>query len=70
MTHKDLDGKKIPLEDEFRTANGTTMYPGGFGVASEDINCRCTLIKSVEAIDDKLEDKPKQSYEQFRGGIK
>lgn len=69
-THKELDGKKIPLEDEFKTVNGTTMYPGGFGIAREDINCRCTLIKSVEAINDKLKDKPKQSYEQFRGGIK
>lgn len=69
-THKDLDGKKIPLEDEFKTPNGTALYPGGFGVAREDINCRCTLLKTVEGIDGDLEDKEKQSYKQFRGGLK
>lgn len=43
-THDYLEGMTKELHEEFVTYNGdTALYPHGFGVASEDINCRCTL---------------------------
>ena len=43
-THDYLDGMTVRLNDYFYTYNGDfTEYPGQFGVASEDINCRCWI---------------------------
>lgn len=43
-THWYLEGSRIPLNEYFNTLNGDrTLYPGAFGIASEDINCRCWL---------------------------
>jgi uncharacterized protein with gpF-like domain len=30
------------------------MYPGGFGIASMDINCRCTVRAEIEGMEPKL----------------
>lgn len=41
-THDYLEGVTVPLDAEFYTYNGNhTFYPGQFGVAEEDVNCRC-----------------------------
>lgn len=41
-THSYLDGVTVPIDAEFYTYNGdSAMFPGQFGVAEEDINCRC-----------------------------
>lgn len=46
-THDYLEGVTIPIEAEFYTYNGDhTMYPGQFGIAEEDINCRCIVTFS------------------------
>lgn len=37
---------KIPLGS--KNAGETALYPGGFDVPSEDINCRCTVVPIVE----------------------
>lgn len=39
--HRRLDGQVQPIDEPFRIpgTNRTTMYPGGFGIAAEDINC-------------------------------
>lgn len=41
--HIMLDGQTVPMDEPFRVAGLTAMYPGGFGVPEEDINCRCTF---------------------------
>ena len=41
--HIMLDGQMVPVDQPFRVAGLTAMYPGGFGVPEEDINCRCTM---------------------------
>lgn len=46
-SHDDLDGQAQPLDKPFKIPSGPNagaeaMAPGGFGIASEDINCRCT----------------------------
>ncbi len=41
-THDYLEGVTVDIDAEFYTYNGDhTYYPGQFGVAEEDINCRC-----------------------------
>lgn len=42
-THRKLDGTRIGIRDLFVTENGAAQGPGLFGIAEEDINCRCTL---------------------------
>ncbi|KKN69839.1 hypothetical protein LCGC14_0436630 [marine sediment metagenome] len=47
-THRGLDGQEVPAGAVFTTSKGdTATSPGHFGVASEDINCRCTTIPIV-----------------------
>lgn len=47
-THDYLDGVTVPLDAEFYTFKGNkTQYPGQFGVAEEDVNCRCWLTYSL-----------------------
>ena len=47
-SHSYLDGVTIPIDAEFYTANGNhTYFPSQFGVAEEDVNCRCWLTYSL-----------------------
>lgn len=47
-SHTYLDGVTIPIDAEFYTANGNhTYFPSQFGVAEEDVNCRCWLTYSM-----------------------
>ena len=40
--HSYLEGVEVGLDDEFYTYLGNkAMFPGQFGVAEEDVNCRC-----------------------------
>lgn len=51
-THAVLDGQQQALQNPFVTINGdTTMHPGGFGIAEEDINCRCTVIPVIADVE-------------------
>ena len=43
--HARLDGKKVKPGEKFL---GLTKYPGGFGIAKQDINCRCTVTDVIE----------------------
>lgn len=49
--HRLLDGKKIPVDDDFIGKVGKGPAPGQMGAASEDIHCRCFLTYSVERIE-------------------
>lgn len=44
-THVELDGQVRELEEEFviPSSGARAMYPGGFGIAKEDVNCRCCM---------------------------
>lgn len=46
-THQHLNGKKIHALDVFESSGTSADCPGAFGVASEDINCRCFLMYSI-----------------------
>lgn len=46
--HVQLDGQ-IRETDEYFEINGyKALYPSGFGVAEEDINCRCCLLQTAK----------------------
>lgn len=44
-THRELDGQVRELDEEFviPSSGARAMYPCGFGIAREDINCRCCM---------------------------
>lgn len=56
-SHIALDGQLRELDQPFKspTTGHTTMYPGGFGIASEDINCRCVVLQRARWALDKSE---------------
>lgn len=41
--HAEMDGQEVGIDEAFVAPSGErTMYPGGFGVAELDANCRCS----------------------------
>ena len=58
-THRELDGQIVGVDEYFVSLNGhKALYPGDFGVASEDVNCRCCILQRAEwALDDGEFDK-------------
>ncbi len=43
-SHADMHGQKVPFNQPFTSGAGNqALHPGGFGVASEDIQCRCSV---------------------------
>ena len=52
--HTQLDGQIRELDKPFEIAGRKAMYPSGFGIASEDIHCRCALLQRAKwALDEK-----------------
>ena len=48
-THRVLDGQIVGVDEYFKSESGyKALYPGGFGVPSEDCNCRCCLLQRAE----------------------
>lgn len=45
LSHRELDGVVVPLDTPFQSkeSGATAQFPGDFGDASEDINCRCAI---------------------------
>lgn len=42
--HEQYNDNPIPLTADFKVGEGRGPAPGQLGVASEDINCRCTMV--------------------------
>ena len=52
-SHADMDGVETDLSNPFVLISGdnrgeTADQPGDFGIAEEDINCRCTTVAVIE----------------------
>lgn len=47
-THQILDGQIREIDDYFEVNGHRAKYPGGFGVASEDIHCRCCMLQRAK----------------------
>lgn len=69
-THRRLSGVKKRNDEYFEASGGKALVPGGFGIAKEDINCRCITITSVESIKKpNLKDIERMTYEEFKEGL-
>lgn len=75
--HVKLDGQIRELDDPFEVEGHKAMYPGGFGIASEDIRCRCVIVKRArwaleedetkwDGDQDKLVTIKAKGYEEFK----
>lgn len=64
--HQILDGQVRELEDAFTALGAETQYPGGFGIACEDINCRCCLLQRARRALSAKQLKDLESYAVYR----
>ena len=47
--HRALDGQIVGVDEYFKSESGyKALYPGGFGIPSEDCNCRCCLLQRAK----------------------
>ena len=66
-SHAELDGQIADKDGLFYVRGLHTLAPGMFGVASEDINCRCTTIVKLKDIESAWERRIKSGQtEQFK----
>ena len=64
--HRQLDGQIRELNEPFEIGTLTADYPGAFGRASEDCNCRCALLQRARwALDDDELETLKKRAEYF-----
>lgn len=64
--HRQLDGQIRELNEPFEIGTLTADYPGAFGRASEDCNCRCALLqRATWALDDEELETLKKRAEYF-----
>ena len=64
--HAQLDGQIRELDEPFEIAGRTAQYAGGFGVAAEDINCRCAVLQRARwALDEDELETLKQRAKDF-----
>ncbi|MCF8012411.1 MAG: phage head morphogenesis protein [Clostridiales bacterium] len=40
--HAQMDGQEVKVDEKFKGGGYSAIAPGQFGIASQDINCRCT----------------------------
>lgn len=64
--HQILDGQVRELDDAFTALGAEAQYPGGFGIASEDINCRCCLLQRARRVLSDKQRKELESYAAYR----
>lgn len=52
-SHAELHGQVKAIDEYFEVNGHHALHPCGFGIASEDINCRCTILQRARwAIED------------------
>lgn len=70
-SHEQLDGQEVPLDEPFEIRGLQAMQPGGFGVAKEDINCRCiTTTEIVGIANNDLKERTAETYDEFLEEVK
>ncbi|PAF19745.1 phage minor head protein [Terribacillus saccharophilus] len=79
-THRHLDGQKADSEGYFHSSGARARAPHLFGIPSQDINCRCSVLFTVGGImpevrrsrkdDGKTQVIPYQTYNEWFRGLK
>ena len=65
--HTLLDGQIRELDKAFEVEGRKAMHPSGFGIASEDIYCRCALLQRAKwALDEKELNTLKERDEYYK----
>lgn len=66
-SHQKLDGQIVPIDGEFESNGHKAPQPRLFGVASEDIRCRCDTLTIVEGISPDLrKDNETKQYIEYQ----
>ena len=47
-SHRELDGQIKEIDEPFVVNGHSALYAHGFGVASEDVNCRCRVVQRAK----------------------
>jgi SPP1 gp7 family putative phage head morphogenesis protein len=79
--HRKLDGQKVPLDEHFEINGNKALYPSDFGIAAQDIHCRCTTVTEIEGFSPLFERRARgkdgkgevisyKTYEQWEKGVK
>lgn len=64
--HRKLDGQIRELDEPFEVAGMKAMFPGDFGKASEDCNCRCAILQRARwALDEEELNELKERAEYY-----
>ena len=64
--HRKLDGQIRELDEPFEVAGMKAMFPGDFGKASEDCNCRCAILQRARwALDEEELEELKERAEYY-----
>lgn len=74
--HRYLDGQTVDVDEDFHDSGGhTASGPRLFGIAREDVNCRCTTIAVVDGIEPELrrnnetgKNEKYRTYAEWRAG--
>lgn len=61
--HSILNGQVVEIEEDFTIGNYKGQGPRMFGVAREDVNCRCTTVSVVNGIAPKLKREDGEFYQ-------
>ena len=65
--HRQLDRQIWELDKQFEVAGRKAMYPSGFGIAAEDIHCRCALLQRAKwALDESELETLKERASHFK----
>lgn len=48
--HALLDKQEAGVDEYFKVNGNKALHPHGFGIASEDINCRCAIINVIDDV--------------------
>jgi len=69
-THSELNGKIVETNNSFQSSAGFAQYPGDFGIAAEDIECRCNILAvigeaSMRNTDTKTFERQRQPFERL-----
>lgn len=72
-THADLDGQVVNVGESFDSAVGPVSAPGHFGIAEQDVNCRCVLVPVVSGMsaeNRRIRDEGVVPYTTYREWVK
>jgi HK97 family phage portal protein len=47
-THLSAHGQRVRLNEDFTVGGGSGPQPGAIGIASEDVNCRCSMVAVLD----------------------